>query len=70
MRVSTGHGTLRRARKELLARWSETKLAWRDENRAQFEAQFLKPLLARLRTAERAIAHMDSVLARIHEDCE
>ncbi len=69
MSVNSGHGALKRARKDLLACWDETKQDWRDENRRHFEEQVLTPLLARLRTAEAAMGHMEAVLNKIRVDC-
>lgn len=70
MSVSSANGKLKRASKQLLARWSSTKLSWRDENCAKFEEKYIDLLSAKLRTAQETLGHMDTVLARVRQDCQ
>jgi len=69
MSVSAGYGKLQRAAKDLHTSWNRTRQDWRDPNSEQFEENYLNPLLAKLKTAEKAMGHMGDVLHRIHRDC-
>lgn len=69
MSVNAGMGKIKRACTDLQVRWNEAKVLWRDPNSQQFEDQFLEPLLAVLRTAEKAMGHMDDVLSKARRDC-
>ena len=69
MSVQAGQGKLARASKELLNRWNDTKAVWRDNNSKQFEDKFLNPLMAKLRTTEKAMGHMTEVLSKLKRDC-
>lgn len=70
MSVSAAHAKLKKASKDLVSRWTQTRLAWQDEVSAQYEERHLAPVLSRLRTAEQAMARMDALLAQLHKDCE
>ena len=70
MSVGAGHATVKRAAKDLLARWRTTQSTWRDENSRKFEENYIEPFMSKLRTAEAALGHMDMVLGQIRRDCE
>ena len=70
MSVQAGSAKLKRAAKDLQTRWNETRYDWHDENSRQFEEHFLKPLFARLRTAEHALGNMSEILNKVRRDCE
>ncbi len=70
MSVYAGQANLKRASGDLLARWNETRLVWRDDISRKFEERYIDPLVLQLRTAQEAMAHMDSVLGKIRRDCE
>ena len=70
MSVYAGQMKLKRASKDLLARWRETKTTWRDDVSRRFEEHHIVPLMTKLRTAEAALAHMVVILDKIHRDCE
>ena len=69
MSVNAACGKLKRASKDLLVRWDETRLLWYDENSRKFEDNHLRPLMAALRTAEIAMGNMDETLGRVRRDC-
>ena len=70
MSVDAGQARIKRASRELFARWHSTRSMWRDEVSSKFEDKHLTPLVAALRTAEEALGRMAMVLQRLHQDCE
>jgi hypothetical protein len=69
MSVYAGQANLKRASRDLLARWSETRLVWRDDISRKFEERYIEPMVQRLRMAQEAMAHMEGVLTKIRADC-
>jgi hypothetical protein len=70
MSVIAGLGKLRQASKDLRVQWAEAKVTWRDDNARRFEARYVAPLMARLRTVELTMGQMGSILQRVRRDCE
>ena len=70
MSVESALGKLKNAGKDLRRQWGEVKTAWHDENCRRFEQTYVAPWLSRLRKAELTMAHMASVLRKVHHDCE
>ena len=70
MSVNAALGKLKTATKDLSGKWREAQEAWHDENSRHFEAKYLAPLLARIRSVELAMAHLSSVLQQARHDCE
>ncbi len=70
MGVHEARGTLSKAMKELMLRWSETRAEWDDAMAEQFEKQFLQALESDLRTAASAMDQMSILLHQVRRDCE
>ena len=69
MSVHAGQAKLKTAAKNLAARWQGVKMTWRDDQSRQFEEKYVASLLARLRTAEAAMGHIDMILSQVRRDC-
>lgn len=70
MSVYSGQMRLKRASQELARGWHATRSLWRDDVARQFETEHLELLLAKLRSAEAAMANMVRALNQIRRDCE
>lgn len=70
MSLSSGIGRIKRAERDLLARWQSAAVYWQDANSEAFEEYWLRPLLARIRSAEKAMAHMDDVVSKARRECD
>ncbi|MCG3136325.1 MAG: hypothetical protein HJJLKODD_00152 [Phycisphaerae bacterium] len=68
MSVNAACGKLKRASRDLLIRWRETELHWRDDNTRQFSEKVLQPLFAQVRKTEMLMAQMDVFLRKIRHD--
>lgn len=69
MSVESGKAKIKQSAKDLTVRWREVEVVWRDERARTFERQFIAPLLGKLRAAEEAMDHVDSVLNHVRRDC-
>jgi len=70
MGLYEGRGQLSRISKELMLRWSETKVQWDDAASRAFEEKHLEPLQRDLHQATTAMDHMAAVLSQLRRDCE
>jgi len=70
MSLHTGQANLRKAAKDLSARWGEVRTVWRDDVAKKFEELYIVPLTRELRVSQEAMAHMTAVVAQIRQDCE
>ena len=70
MSLHTGQANMRKASKDLAARWGEVRSVWRDDIAKKFEDEYIYSLLRELRVAQEAMAHMGSVITQIRQDCE
>jgi hypothetical protein len=70
MSMNSAHSRLKRAEKDLAARWEATRQYWHDENARQFAKEYLDPLLDRARAAHDAMVHLETVLTVLRHDCE
>jgi len=70
MGVYEARGSIAKAMKDLMLRWSETKTDWNDAASARFEKDFLQGLEQDLRTAVAAMDHMAVLLQAARHDCE
>lgn len=70
MSASGSRGLLTLATRNLMARWDETRVSWRDQKATDFEAAYLAELSEQVATALRALEELDHLLERIHADCE
>lgn len=55
--------------KELMGRWSETKVVWRDAKAAEFEKRYLAELVDSVNAAMVVLEKLDQTLAKIRKDC-
>jgi hypothetical protein len=69
MGVYEGRGQLARAMKDLMIRWGETKIAWKDSVSQEFEERFLAPLERELRNATSAMDTAAQALSQVRQDC-
>ena len=69
MSVNAGYAKLKQAAKLLQRHWNETRMIWRDENSRHFEENCLQPMFTSIRTAEKALGHMDDIMAKVRRDC-
>ena len=70
MGVYEGRGQLGKGLKQLMLRWSETRMSWDDAAALAFEKKFLEPLEIDLRSAVGAMDHMATLLSQIRRDCQ
>jgi len=59
------HGAL----KELRILWDETKAAWNDPVRREFEQQFWEPFQAQILSTLRAVERLSPILEKVRNDC-
>jgi hypothetical protein len=70
MSASGSRGLLVLATRQLLARWSETQNAWRDQKAADFEGLYLSELTATVNSTVRILEDLEQLLDKIHADCD
>ena len=70
MSLSGSKSRLAAISKELLLRWTETKMSWNDSKAAEFERQYMDELLARVDKTVTVIEKLDQVLSKVRSDCE
>lgn len=70
--MSTGgsRGLLTLATRQLMARWEETRLTWRDQKAAEFQAAYLDEVAQCLSPTLRVMEELEKLLEKVHEDCE
>jgi hypothetical protein len=70
MSLHEARGTLAKAMKELMLRWSDVKANWDDVQSRQFEETYLRNLESDLRVAASAMDQVAQVLTQVRRDCE
>ena len=70
MSAGSSRGLLTLATRQLMARWEETRHAWRDQKAAEFETQYLAELSQCLGSTLKVIEDLERLLEKIHADCE
>lgn len=70
MSASGSRGLLTLATRNLMARWDETRVSWRDQKALEFDATYISELSEQVGTALRALEELDHLLEKIHADCE
>ena len=70
MGVYEGRGTLAKGIKQLMLRWSETRMSWDDAAARTFEKKYLEPLEIDLRNAVGAMDHMATLLTQVRRECQ
>ena len=56
--------------RELARHWAQTKDDWRDAKSLEFEQKFMEGLLTAVNVTIANIEKLDSVLAKVRNDCE
>lgn len=65
-----GEARLQDVEKKLKQHWAATRAEWRDDKAREFDEEIIQPLLARLRTVQRAMGHLSAALQQARRDCE
>lgn len=70
MSAGGSRGLLTLATRQLMARWEETRLSWRDQKAAEFQATYLDEVLQCLSPTLRVMEDLEKLLEKVHADCE
>ena len=70
MSASASRGLLSMATRQLMARWDETRISWRDQKADEFESAYLAELNHCVASALKTLEDLDQLLEKIHADCE
>jgi hypothetical protein len=70
MSARVGATNLDEAVKELSRHWDRTRSSWRDAKAHEFQRTYLDKLPQVLMRAKTIMEETDTVLRRIHKDCE
>ena len=70
MGVYEGRGQLARAMKDLMIRWGETQVVWRDAVSKEFEEKVLGSLQRDVVTATAAMNTAAQTLIQVRQDCK
>ncbi len=70
MSAAASRGALAMATRQLMSRWAETRLSWRDKKAADFEALYLSDVRDTVAAAIRTLEELDQLLEKVHADCE
>jgi Rho-binding protein len=68
--LTSGAAKMASAYKKLRVQWEDTKDRWHDENRANFEKNYLDPLEPQITAALDAINALAEVMNRAQRECE
>lgn len=69
MGVHEARGTLSKAMKELMLRWTDVRSNWDDAQARAFEETYLRNLEADLRMAAAAMDQVGQMLQQVRRDC-
>ena len=70
MSASGSRGLLTLATRQLMARWEETRMSWRDQKAAEFQSAYLDEVLQCLSPTLRVMEDLEKLLEKVHADCE
>lgn len=70
MSLSASRSRLNALTRELSVRWQETREAWTDAKRAEFERQYLDALFSAVDRAGSALEQLDELVTQARRDCE
>jgi hypothetical protein len=70
MSMNSAHNRLKRAERDLLAKWDLTRQYWSDDKSREFADRHLEPLLKRSRAAHDALVNFETILTALRHDCE
>jgi hypothetical protein len=56
--------------KELMLKWDETRVCWRDAKSQEFERRYIQELQVGVDKAVAVIEKLDELLKRVRNDCE
>jgi len=68
--LQTSATRLRRATRELMLKWEETKSHWNDDANRDFETNHLQPLLPQLSLTVNVVQRLNELLERAERECE
>jgi len=69
MSVTVGRAKLKNAIVDLMAKWEETKLIWRDVRAQEFERDVIEPLMPQIRAAMSAMDRLSSQITAAEQEC-
>jgi len=70
MSLAASKAQLATLTKDLSAHWAETRNQWRDHKSQEFDVKYLQALETNLTTALAAIEKLETVLAKVRNDCD
>jgi hypothetical protein len=70
MSLNATRARLEGTTKDLARSWDETRNAWRDSKAADFDQLYMEELKARVGKAASVIEKLDTLLAKVQDDCE
>jgi|GEM_PF-410873 len=66
----SSRGLLMLATRQLLTRWEDVRLSWRDQKADEFQSLYLAEISTNLTSALRTLEELEVLLEKIHADCE
>jgi hypothetical protein len=60
---------LSKAMRDLVTRWEQTQMAWRDQARSDFEAEYIEELKPTVKAALDAMGSISEFLDRARREC-
>jgi hypothetical protein len=70
MNTASSAAGLEAAWRDLAAAWQHVSDSWRDAKAKEFEERFVTPLPGLLTSARAAMEDIDTLLRKLHHDCE
>lgn len=70
MTFSSQRSRLSALTRDLVVHWRDTRATWTDAKGAEFEKEFLEPLLAAVERAQTALEQLDELATKVRKDCE
>lgn len=56
--------------REMMLRWNETKVSWRDARAEEFEHRFMAELDAQVNRTVQIVDKLDELLKKVRSECE
>jgi len=70
MSTAGSRGLLTLATRQLMNRWEETRISWRDQKAVGFQDLYLSEVKDTVNSAIRTLEELERLLEKVHEDCE
>lgn len=70
MSSRTSGANLMQAMKDLSLRWQETKTYWHDAKSQEFERRWMDEIPDHVARAVSVMEELDTILRKVHADCE